>query len=149
VKTTFNTAESSRTRAVETGYRVLPGIGDLVIQAWGPTRLRCMEAAARGMLDPAVELAPGPVRAVERLVPAGDDRRMLADVLRAVLDVRRSVGPVGGAELSSTPGGDLRLRLRVGATPERRCRPPRRVSPQWVSVMRTARGWRCEATVDR
>ncbi|MFC5748989.1 archease [Actinomadura rugatobispora] len=98
------------------GHRGVPHTADLRIEAWGPTRERCVAEAVAGLVECFADTAGvEPLRTVPVEVAPGPDADMLVTVLDEViyrLEVHGEV--VLGAEITGAPGGGLAARLTVG-----------------------------------
>lgn len=133
----------------ETGFRVFDGITDVVVEAWGPTRLDCIEAAAKALVD-TPPLPEEPLVEFEQPLRSGEDEALLAEVLTAVLKAPPRVGgSVTGVALEASPEEGVTLRIRVGAADRSARRRLRRVSVDWVWMGPVPGGWRCRAIMDR
>ncbi|MFA5891772.1 MAG: archease [Actinomycetota bacterium] len=134
------------------GHRVLPHTADVMIEAWGLTRVSCMEEAVRGLVEAFADVSD--VSATEPLPvsidPGQDDEMFVALLEEAVyiVDVFGSV-PVGVTVEETEMGGlagffdvapAARVRV-VGAV-------PKAVSRSGLAVACDADGWKCRATID-
>jgi SHS2 domain-containing protein len=135
-----------------TGHRVVPHTADLIIEAWAPTRIECVEEAVRALVDAFARVAEG---AVTELVPVefernGDEGLLVSlleeviyvvDVLEGipanvVLDETEDGGVAGFIELAPLEEVEIH-----GAT-------PKGVSLSDLSFTHDRVQWRCRATID-
>lgn len=136
----------------EAGHRSVPHTADLRIEAWAPTRERCVAQAVAALVDSFVDVSGArPTASVAFRVDTGDsDENLLVSVLDEVIYRMDTDGqlPVD-VEVSAVEGGlDVRFqlidtdRLRpVGAV-------PKAVSLHELRFARTDDGWSCAVTLD-
>ncbi|MGP4026026.1 archease [Actinomadura sp. 3N407] len=102
------------------GHRSVPHTADLRIEAWGPTRQRCVAEAVRGLVGSFADIAGvRPLRTIRLDVPPDADADMLVTVLDEVI-YRLEVGGeiVLDTEITGAAGGGLAARLEVGDAAE-------------------------------
>lgn len=69
-----------------TGYRVLPHVADVILEAWAPERLGCFEAAVMGLVGAVVDVGDARAdRRVEFAVAATSDEDLLVRLLEEVI----------------------------------------------------------------
>jgi SHS2 domain-containing protein len=132
----------------------MPHTADVRIEAWAPSRERCVAEAVAAMVESFADLrGRAATGAVEVHFDPGSDEDLLIDVLEEVIYLLETVGelPVR-AEVSPTgPDGDgLRVRFQtadaelaepVGAAPKAVALHDLRFGPNHV-------GWFCAVTLD-
>lgn len=98
------------------GHRTVPHTADLRIEAWAPTRERCVAEAVTGLVESFADTAGvRPSRTAELHVPAGADADMLVTVLDEVIYRLDADGEIVlGAQVAGAPGGGLTARLEMG-----------------------------------
>ncbi|WP_149263414.1 archease [Actinomadura sp. K4S16] len=134
------------------GHRGVPHTADLRIEAWGPTRERCVAEAVAGLVESFADVSGvRPAGEIRMDMPPGPD----ADLLVAVLDeviYRLDVDGVLAldAEIAEAPDGGLTARLPVGDAAEAAGTgaAPKAVSLHDLRFGRDARGWSCAVTID-
>lgn len=132
------------------GHRSVPHTADLRVEAWAPTRERCVAEAVLGTVEAFAEVAPGPVQVRRCAVVADTDEDLLVAVLDEmvfVLDttgavpVQVEISPTGdGAEVTFGLAGPDRVE-QVGAV-------PKAVSLQDLRLEQRDGRWRCSVTLD-
>lgn len=134
------------------GHRSVPHTADLRVEAWGPTRERCLAEAVSGLVESFADTTG--VRALRTVtvdVPPGPDADMLVTVLDEViyrLDAHHEL--VVDAEFAEASGGGLAARLAVGDAAEA---PgvgavPKAVSLHDLRFGRDQGRWSCAVTID-
>ena len=133
------------------GHRVVPHTADVIIEAWGASKLECFEEAVRALVESFARFTqsaptPGPVTFDGRdddalLVARRDEVVYVIDLLgtvpaNVVLDETEDGTVVGFMDLA--PISEVEI---VGA-------PPKGVSLSDLSVIRENGRWRCRATID-
>ncbi|MGH3443568.1 MAG: archease, partial [Nitriliruptorales bacterium] len=137
----------------DAGFRQLDHTADTAIEAWGPTRAACLEAAVRGLVASFADVEGAGAR--ERhpvVVGPGDDADLLVDLLDEViylLDARRAV--VVGASLRDTEAGAVEGTMELAPVGE--VRPagavPKAVTYHDLRIGRDADGaWRAHVIID-
>lgn len=77
------------------GHRVLPESSDLLIEAWAPTRERCMVEAVQALVACFADVSDAtPGRVVPFAFPPGRDDQQLVDLLTECLSVFEIFGVV-------------------------------------------------------
>ncbi|WP_031224121.1 archease [Streptomyces roseochromogenus] len=133
------------------GHRTVPHTADVGIEAWGPSRERCLAEAVLGLVECFADLSGVRPTAVERLELAeGSDEELLATLLDEVvyrLEVRGEVPVDVEAE---AVGDGLGIRLAVAGldTVEVTGAPPKGVSWHRLHIGPDPYGWSCGVTVD-
>jgi len=143
---------SSAPAGREAGFALLPHTADIVIEAWGPSKVACLRAAAEGLVASFADTADAAAtRNVPfSLAPAPDPELLLA-LLEEVIYTVEVFGVVPVAiHLEQTDDGGLagdmevidatRVQL-VGAV-------PKGVSYSGLELRAGAGGWSCRAMVD-
>lgn len=134
------------------GHRVVPHTADLIIEAWGPSRVACLEEAALALVDSFAHVEEVPVTELHPvdLEPDGEEGLLvsLLEEIIYVVDVRGGV-PVR-VTLGETERGGVAGSLDVappGAV-EIHGSLPKGVSFTDIAFERTGGLWRCRATID-
>ncbi|MEV0662761.1 archease [Actinomadura luteofluorescens] len=136
----------------ERGHRGVPHAADLRIEAWGPTRERCVAEAVAGLVESFADVSGvRPSGGIRLDVPPGPDADLLVAVMDEViyrLDVDGVL--VLDAEIAAAPDGGLTARLATGdaAEAEATGAVPKAVSLHELRFGRDARGWSCAVTID-
>lgn len=133
------------------GYRIASHTADLMIEAWGPTRARCFEHAARGLVASFAEVQAGAAGEPHLLdVAEDDDAAMLVSLLEEIvylLDARGAVGLARAVE--ERPGG---VRAVFELLPAERVAfvgaLPKAIAYHELAVHADEDRWRCRVTVD-
>ena len=104
------------------GHRGVPHTADLRIEAWAPTRERCVAEAVKGMVGSFADVsAVRPTGTTVLEVPPGPDDDLLVAVLDEVIYRLDADGEIVlDAEVTGTPDGGLAARLRTGDAAEAR-----------------------------
>ena len=135
-----------------TGHRVVPHTADLIIEAWAPSRLECLEEAARALVDAFARVAEGAVtKPVVVAFDQDDDEALLVSLLEEVIYVIDVLGAVpANVVLHETEDGKLAGSIDVapsGAV-ETHGSLPKGVSLGDLSFSHDRGRWRCRATID-
>ncbi|MEU4822889.1 archease [Actinomadura sp. NPDC023710] len=134
------------------GHRDVPHAADLRIEAWAPTRERCVAEAVAGLVESFADVSGvRPSGGIRVDVPPGPDADLLVAVLDEVvyrLDVDGVL--VLDAEITGAPDGGLTVRLATGDAAEAvgTGAVPKAVSLHELRFGRDARGWSCAVTID-
>jgi SHS2 domain-containing protein len=140
----------------ESGHRAAPHTADLIVEAWGPSRQRCLEEAVLGLagtIARAGEAVPTRRRAVH--LAAADDEDLLLAALQEVVyvvDVSGEVpvaahlpvgddGPVGGTVDGWFDLVDLADVEVIGP-------PPKGVARHQLAFSASEGTWTCRAVID-
>jgi SHS2 domain-containing protein len=138
--------------AAGSGYRLAPHTADLVIEAWAPTRDRCLEEAARGLVASFADVT-GTIaeRTVRSVGTARTDTEILVWLLEEViylLDTQDavSISTVVKRAADGSVAGEFEVVDRtavqpVGAT-------PKAVTRHGLGFGEQAGVWRCTVTID-
>ncbi|MEV6140184.1 archease [Nocardia sp. NPDC051990] len=135
----------------EAGHRLIPHTADLRIEAWAPTRERCLAEAVAALVDSFLERPlPCASTAVETSLPADSDENVLVGVLEEVIFQGEVSGMVPVATEVSADRSGVRVRFQMvdlaAATP---CGAvPKAVSLHRLRFRRDSHGWRCAVTID-
>jgi SHS2 domain-containing protein len=135
------------------GHRALPHTADVRIEAWGPSRERCLAEAVLGLVECFADITgvhPTAVAHVE--MDENSDDELLTALLDEVvyrLEVHGQVPVDVEAEANEDDGG-LAVRLAVTDLDavEITGAPPKGVSWHQLHVGPDAYGWSCAVTVD-
>ncbi|NIJ11032.1 SHS2 domain-containing protein [Saccharomonospora amisosensis] len=139
------------TGEVRAGYREPVHSGDLRIEAWGPSRERCIAEAVSGMVESFAGGSLGdPDEIVDVEVDGTTDEELLAAVLDEVLHRMETTGRIPATtQVLPAPHG-LRVRFGVvdiggviAAGPI-----PKAVCAHGLTVEPSAGGWACTAAFD-
>ncbi len=142
----------SRAEPGEAGHRTAPHTADLIVEAWGPSRTRCLEEAVRGLAATVVHAREGATahrRPVH--VAAGRDDEVLVAVLQEVIYVIDVDGEVPvAAHLAVDDEGDLGGWFEVVdlAEVEATGAVPKGVSRHQLALTESGGTWRCRALID-
>jgi SHS2 domain-containing protein len=134
------------------GHRLLPHTADLTVEAWAPTRLACLEEAARALVASFARVPtdlPGRARPL-RLEPGANDV-VLAALLEEVIFVVDALGAVPvRIALTESEDGEIRGELEIAPVDavEVLGPAPKGVSFGDLAFERDDEGWRCRATID-
>ncbi len=133
------------------GHRAVPHTADVRIEAWAPTREKCITEAARGMVETFADVRDAEPQTVRRrTLVAASDEELLVAVLDEMVFLMDAAGELAvRAELTPTPTGaevDLgvvptRLLEQVGAV-------PKAVSLHELRLEPGPEGWSCSVTLD-
>lgn len=133
------------------GHRTLPHTADLIVEAWGPTRVACLAQAVRGLVAAFADVAGVTATGSVAVAVAGaDDEQLLVRLLEEVVyavevggvvpvDVRleeRDGGLAGALQVAPVEAVEV-----VGPI-------PKAVTWHGLRVGRDADGWSCRVTVD-
>lgn len=137
----------------ESGHWSVPGVRRTRVEAWAPTRERCIAEAVAGTVDSFAEVSGCAPARYHRMTVAGgdDDRRLLFEVLDEVLfDITNAgVVPVW-VRLRDVPAG---LELEVGGVDTDEVRPsgaaPHAVSAHRLRRTKDRRGWSASLVLTR
>lgn len=135
-----------------TGHRMLPHTADLIIEAWAPTRVGCLEEAVRALVDSFARISAGaPARPFPISIAPGADDAMLVALLEEVMFVLDALGSVPiDVTLSETE--DEGVTGVFGIAPvdalQTHGPAPKGVSLEGLVFGQTDGGWSCEATID-
>jgi len=136
----------------EAGHRVVPHTADLIIEAWGPSKVACLEEAALALVDSFAHVEEVPVTELVPidLEPDGDEG-LLVSLLEEIIYVVDALGGVpvrvilaeteqGGVagSLDFAPAGAVEIHGSL----------PKGVSFNELAFARTGGLWRCRATID-
>ncbi|HEX6246883.1 MAG TPA: archease [Nocardioidaceae bacterium] len=134
------------------GHRVLPHTADIRVEAWAPTRERCVAEAVRGTVETFADLgdaAPEAVRRRSVLVAATDEDLLVAalDEMVYLMDTTGEL-PVDTELVATGEGAEIRFSMvrsdrlvQVGAV-------PKAVSLHGLRLSRDGDGWSCSVTLD-
>ncbi|MFG2881142.1 archease [Streptomyces sp. NPDC048297] len=133
------------------GHRAVPHTADIRIEAWGPSRERCLAEAVLGLVECFADVSGAHPTSVERMeLREGSDAELLTALLDEVvyrLEVRGQVPVDVEAEAV-----DDRLGVRLAVTGldavEITGAPPKGVSWHRLRVGPDPYGWSCAVTVD-
>jgi SHS2 domain-containing protein len=136
----------------EAGHRSVPHTADMRLEAWAPTRERCITEAIMAMVHSFAEPAGAPKPAVaEFRVESGPDDDMLVAALDEVIYRMDTEGelPVDAQVIPAGDGG-LLVRARMAATSRFRLigAVPKAVSWHDLRFERGEAGWSCVVTLD-
>lgn len=135
----------------DAGFRVLPHVADLILEAWGPDREACLAAAARGLVATFAE--PGdspPDRRVEVAVDARSDEDLVVRLLEAVVFLVDAEGRVPLTVTVAAAADGVRASfdtVAVDAVTETGAL-PKGVSRSGVVLAPEGGRWHCRVVVD-
>ncbi|MDL4815081.1 archease [Actinomadura opuntiae] len=134
------------------GHRGVPHTADLRIEAWAPTRERCVAEAVAGLVGSFADTAGvRPSRRVRVTVPPGPDGDALVTVLDEVIYRLEVDGDlVLGAEITRAPDAGLIAEMTVGDVEQATAvgAVPKAVSLHDLCFERGEDGWFCAVTID-
>jgi SHS2 domain-containing protein len=133
------------------GHRGVPHTADLRVEAWAPSRERCVAEAVAAMVDSFADASHAtPTATVEFRVGPGADDDLLVAVLDRVVYLLDTTGQVPSTvDVSAADGGlDLRLRMAGPDDVEPIGAVPKAVSLHELRFDRDASGWSCGVTLD-
>lgn len=135
----------------EPGHRAVPHTADVRVEAWAPTRERCIAEAVLGTVETFLDIsAVHPVSSHRFRLAANSDEDLLVAVLDEVIYLLDATGVVPvDVELEPVDGEvdvrfattDARSLPQVGAV-------PKAVSLHELSLHVGPRGWTCSVTLD-
>ena len=133
------------------GHRSVPHTADARVEAWAPTRERCVAEAVAALVDVFVDVSRAqPVASEDFRVPPAPDEDMLVAVLDRVVYLIDVTGRVPvTAEVSAADGGlGVRLGMADPQEVEVTGAAPKAVSLHELRFARDEAGWSCAVTVD-
>lgn len=135
----------------QVGHRCVPHTADVRIEAWAPSRERCVAEAIAAMVDGFADVPDAsPVAEVEvRIEPRADEDLLIA-VLDEVIYRMDTEGqlPVD-ADVTAVDGGlDVRMRMTDTDRVELVGAVPKAVSLHELRFESTGAGWSCTVTLD-
>jgi SHS2 domain-containing protein len=97
------------------GHRSVPHTADLRVEAWAPTREKCLAEAARGLVDSfAVVEAARPRRTAERRFIASSDQDLLVAVIDEVIYRLDADGEISVTlDVQPVPDGGVVLSMQL------------------------------------
>ncbi|MPZ61225.1 MAG: archease [Propionibacteriales bacterium] len=129
----------------------MPHTADVRIEAWAPTRERCVAEAVRGAVETFLDLSSArATRGHRRRVAAASDADLLAAVLDEVIYLLDTSGEVPVDVEVAPADGDLDVRFatvdvetlaQIGAV-------PKAVSLHELTLESGPDGWSCSVTLD-
>ena len=88
------------------GHRVAPHTADLIVEAWGPTRVACLEEIATALVESFCDVRDAPVaESVPVAIDADSDLDVLAELLEEIVYLAEVTGVVP-VTLSLTDAGN-------------------------------------------
>jgi SHS2 domain-containing protein len=143
--------DASRDSSARAGHRVAPHVADAVLEAWGTSRVACLEEAALALVELFAEAgAVAPRDRIPVSIQADDDEDLLVSLLEEMIYTMDVAGAVPvGVELAEDAGGVVGFFATVppeeleivGALPKGVSRSGLQFAPH--------RGqWRCRVLVD-
>jgi SHS2 domain-containing protein len=134
------------------GHRVVPHTADVIIEAWGTSRLECLEEAVRALVDSFARVAVAVTKPVPIELDEHADEALLVSLLDEVIYVIDVLGGVP-ANLALDQTEDGRVVGVIDLAPlsavEVHGSPPKGVSLNELSISREDEGrWRCRVTID-
>jgi SHS2 domain-containing protein len=133
------------------GHRSVPHTADARVEAWAPTRERCVAEAIAGLVETFADVSGArPAAAEDFQVPPGPDEDMLVAVLDRVVYLIDTTGQVPmNAGVSAADGGfGVRLELADPDAVEVTGAAPKAVSLHELRFAADEAGWSCGVTVD-
>jgi SHS2 domain-containing protein len=142
---------SSR-RDRDEGYRLVPHVADVILEAWGSTRVACLEHAALGLVESFADI--GGVEPSDRLpvvLRAADDEDALVLLLEEVIYAVEALGMVPvGVELVEDADGSVGGAFAAAAVDRVEVigALPKGVSRSELEFEQRDGMWRCHVLVD-
>jgi SHS2 domain-containing protein len=134
------------------GHRVLPHTADVIIEAWGPSRLECLEEAVLALVDSFACVAVAATKPVPIELDEQADEALLVSLLDEVIYVIDVLGGVpANLALAQTEDGRVVgvIDLAPFSAVEIHGSPPKGVSLNELSITDEDKGrWSCRATID-
>jgi SHS2 domain-containing protein len=133
------------------GHRGVPHTADARVEAWAPTRERCVAEAIAGLVETFVDVSGArPAGTEDFRVPSGPDEDMLVAVLDRVVYLVDTTGQVPlRTDVSTVDDGlDVRLEMADPDTVEVTGAAPKAVSLHELRFAAGEAGWSCAVTVD-
>ena len=133
------------------GHRSVPHTADARVEAWAPTRERCVAEAVAALVETFVDVSGArPVATEDFRVPTGADEDMLVAVLDRVVYLIDTTGQVPIRPDVSAADGGLAVRLEMADpdTVEVTGAVPKAVSLHELRFAAGDAGWSCSVTVD-
>jgi SHS2 domain-containing protein len=135
------------------GHRSVPHTADARIEAWAPTRERCVAEAVAALVETCADVSRArPVATEEFQVPAGPDEDMLVAVLDRVVYLIDTAGQLPVRADVSASGGGFGVRLEMADADadavEVTGAAPKAVSLHELRFAADPAGWSCAVTVD-
>ncbi|EHR51292.1 hypothetical protein SacmaDRAFT_3056 [Saccharomonospora marina XMU15] len=133
------------------GHRSVAHTADLRIEAWAPTRQRCIAEAVHGMVDSFADAQlPSPDTTVECAVAGERDEDLLVGVLDEVIYRMETRGelPVATEVSPTAKGVRVRFRMVDSAAVVSTGSVPKAVSLHELRIAPHADGWSCSVTID-
>lgn len=133
----------------ESGYRWLRHTADLRIEAWAPSREKCVAEAVRGLVDCVVEATGDPVSTVEFEVGGETDEDLLVGVLDEVINRMDMSGqvPVTSTVRAGSRGLDVTCGMAELAKTEPVVSVPKPTSLHGLQLSKGPNYWSCALTV--
>ena len=142
----------SRNESSAAGHRLVPHTADLIIEAWAPTKLACLEQAARALVD---SFAAVDDVAVTEPIPITlemeEDEALLVSLLDEIIYVVDVLGSIPvRVTLEETEDGRIAgfFEVAPAASVETHGALPKGVSLSDLMLEYEDGGWRCRATID-
>ena len=135
----------------ESGHRSVPHTADARIEAWAPTRERCVAEAVAAVVDGFADLSAAPAAGtVDFRVGPADDTDLLVSTLDRVILLMDTEGQLPAAtDVRAADGGlDVRLRMVGPDRIETFGAVPKAVSLHELRFDGGAAGWSCAVTLD-
>lgn len=133
------------------GHRVVPHTADVIIEAWGASRLGCLEEAVRALVDSFARVAVAVTEPVPIVLEERGDEALLVSLLEEVIFVIDVLGGVpANVVLDEAEDGSVVgfIDLAPLAAVEIHGSLPKGVSLSELSFVRDDGQWRCRATID-
>lgn len=138
-------------RDIPSGHRAVPHTADVRVEAWAPSRERCIAEAVLGAVETFLDIsAVHPTSSHRVRLPAHSDEDLLVCVLEEVIYLMDTTGQIPvDVELEPVDGEvDVRFETSEARTLPQIGAVPKAVSLHELSVHAGPRGWSCSVTLD-
>jgi len=133
------------------GHRAVPHTADVRIEAWAPTRERCIAEAAKGAVESFADTSTCEETATREChIPGESDEDLLVSVLDEVVYRMDTAGeiPVGVEVYAAASGVLVRFAMADVASVRPVGAVPKAVTLHELRLARGPDGWTCSVTLD-
>lgn len=136
----------------DAGHRLVGHVADVILEAWGTTRVACLEESVRGMVESFADIDDvEPTDRVAVTLGAAGDEEVLVLLLEEVIYVVEALGKVPvGVDLDEHADGSVRgfFETFPAERLEATGAVPKGVSRSDLEFRRRDRRWFCHALLD-